>query len=331
VGLIMNVAPAKIRSLFGGPGGWCQGLVQSGVSAEHVGIEWSADACRTRRAAGHPTIEGDVRSVDPRSYRGKLDGLIGSPPCQSFSNAGKQSGRGDDYALDAICCLGDDCDCGGDWLTGAVGDERTALVIEPMRWIVEAQPTWVLLEQVPALEYMWEDIAAELFAAGWEWADVQVLDAADFGAPQHRKRVFLAAHRYEPRSMPRPTHGPGRANPWNTPQSVLGLDGTLGFPRRNDRPDGGKYRARDLRATDRPSFTLTEKVRSWKFVPADGSEPRPLTMPEISTLAGFPADYPWQGSRTSQCLQAANAVAPPVAAALISAMCPPGRRQALAA
>ena len=321
----MNGSDIEVVSLFAGPGGWCEGLRHAAphLHQHSVGVEYDPDTCTTRTAAGHRTIAGDVRTVNRNQFRG-ITGLIGSPPCQTFSNGGRRAGRGDDYqhALDAICCLGEGCDCGGGWLAGTVQDERTALLIEPLRWIVELQPEWVLLEQVPALEYAFEDIVAELYAADWAWADVAVIDAADFGAPQHRRRVFLAAHRTQPRSLPRPTHGPGRAMPYNTPATALGVHGTLGFPRRNDTNDGGLYRARDLRTTDRPAFTLTEKVRSWKLVSDDNSPARHLTDSEIATLAGFRPDYPFHGSRTSRCLQAANAVCPLVAAALIEAMVP---------
>jgi DNA (cytosine-5)-methyltransferase 1 len=330
----MSIKNVEVVSLFAGPGGWCEGLrtVAPHLHQNSVGVEYDPDTCATRNAAGHRTIAGDVRTVNRDQFHG-ITGLIGSPPCPTFSNGGRRTGRGADYqhALDAICCLSEGCDCNGRWLADTVQDERTALLIEPLRWIVELQPEWVLLEQVPALEYAFEDIAAELYAADWEWADVAVLDAADFGAPQHRQRVFLAAHRTQPRSLPRPTHGPGRAHPYNTPAAALGVHGTIGFPRRNDTNDGGIYRARDMRTTDRPAFTLTEKVRSWKLVPDGPGEVRQLTDPEIATLAGFRPNYPFQGSRTSRCLQAANAVCPLVAGALIESMLPQRARLANAA
>lgn len=52
---------------------------------------------------------------------------------------------------------------------GIVQDQRTPLVLQAVR-LAFALPSleWFILEQVPALEYMWEDIAAELYSPGWE-------------------------------------------------------------------------------------------------------------------------------------------------------------------
>lgn len=47
-----------VVDLFAGPGGWSEGLRSVGL--EDVGIEWDDAACRTRAAAGHPTIRADV-------------------------------------------------------------------------------------------------------------------------------------------------------------------------------------------------------------------------------------------------------------------------------
>ena len=314
-----------VVSTFAGPGGWCEGirLAAPHLHARHLGVELDPTAYRTRAAAGHRTLRADVRALRPAELfapaRGR--GLISSPPCPTFSNSGKRTGlRSGDLqaALDAITCLGIDCGCEWHGLPGRVEDIRTALVVEPMRWINELRPDWVILEQVPAVEIVWEDLAAELYSAGWEWVDVQVLDAADFGLPASRRRAILMAHTTRPGVFPRARFGPGTQRPYRTPRSVLGLDGTLGFARRNDRPDGLVYRARDMRSTDRPAFCVTEKVRSWSYVPADGSPRRPLTLAEVAQLQGFRADYPFAGSRTAQCLQAANAVPPLLAAQLLA-------------
>lgn len=317
---------ATVVSLFAGPGGWCEGLTGAlpELADAHVGVELDPAACRTRHAAGHRTVCGDVRRLGPAQFAGTRL-LIASPPCQTFSTAGKRAGLGDDYqhALDTVTCLGDRCGCAWETVTDVVGDARTALVAEPLRWVnaLEAHGLeWLLLEQVPAAEYLWEDLAAELYARDWATVDVAIVDAADYGVPQHRRRAVLVAARTGCARIPPATHGPNTTAPYATPESVLGLHGTLGFPRRNDRDDGGTYRARDLRATTRPAFTLTEKVRSWRYVPDDPAEStRQLTLAEIAQLQSFRADYPFTGSRSAACLQAANAVPPLLAQRLIEA------------
>lgn len=328
----------KYVSLCAGPGGWCEGLrlVDPELAEDSFGIELDDKAVATRRAAGHRTGKADITRIGPGMF-GNVRGLFVSPPCQTLSSAGKKSGRSDMEAIyEAISCIGFGvtsghphpggrlgCGCQRRWLKDEVEDLRTALITEALHWAFDLTPEWLLFEQVPAALPLWEDMATELICLGYEGVDFGIVDAADYGVPQHRKRAVLIAHAYHPVRIPQPTHGPDAVLPYNTPASVLGLHGTLGFARRNDRDDGGLYRARDMRTTDRPSFTVTEKVRSWTYVPDDGSTPRKLTMAEVSQLQTFPADYPWQGSYTAACLQCANAVPPMLAAALIGAVTTP--------
>ena len=95
----------------------------------------------------------------------------------------------------------------------------------------------------------------------------------------------------------------------------------VGFPRRSDGAaeiilDGVAYRARDLRPEGHLSFVVTSKARSWCVYDTAGGR-RQLTVAEIGALQGFRLDYPWQGRRTPAVLQIANAVPPPMGAALI--------------
>lgn len=317
----------EVLSLFSGPGGWCEALrvVAPELHARHLGVELDPTACATRAAAGHRTLQADVRRLDPARFPA-VRGLIGSPPCQSFSSSGLRAGTSDEAmraVLDAHLCFADGCGCVHEGVPDDVGDLRTALVVEPIRWIAGLADSldWVLLEQVPGALPIWEDLADELVFAEWDFAEAAVLDAADFGAPQHRRRaVLFAVQRYTTHPDYKTLYDwkqPTSAVP-RTPADALGLRGRLGFPRRNDRPDGHAYRARDMRGTDRPTFTVTEKVRSWRYEPADGGAARPLTLAEIAQLQTFRPDYPFTGSRTAACLQAANAVPPALAAHLLA-------------
>ena len=95
----------------------------------------------------------------------------------------------------------------------------------------------------------------------------------------------------------------------------------VGFPRRADEGkvvhlEGQAYRARDLREDADPSFTITSKARSWSIYEY-GVRTDQLSLAQAGVLQGFPVDYPWQGSRTSAFEQCANAVPPPMGAALI--------------
>ena len=55
----------------------------------------------------------------------------------------------------------------------------------------------IALEQVPFLEYAFEDLAAELYGADWQTVHIETLDACDLGVASRRRRVFLVARRFE--------------------------------------------------------------------------------------------------------------------------------------
>lgn len=69
--------PTKIVDLFAGPGGVDVAAEKMGVPT--AGIEWDADACETRRAAGLGTIQGDVRQYGPADFP-DADVLAGGRP-----------------------------------------------------------------------------------------------------------------------------------------------------------------------------------------------------------------------------------------------------------
>lgn len=196
----------RIIDLFAGPGGWDVGLEHLG-RRDLVGVEWDDAACDTRRAAGLPTLQGDVAELHPADFARLMtvEGLIASPPCQSFSQAGNRGAARDSRRLreHAIACHRGwrDPDPDG-W-----ADPRSALVLQPLRWADALRPEWVALEQVPQALPMWEASAVALEGWGYE-VKVGYLWATDYGVPQRRKRAFLIGSRVRRPEWPRPTHGP---------------------------------------------------------------------------------------------------------------------------
>lgn len=94
-----RAAIARDVDLFSGPGGTCGGYALAGLAAP-LGVEWDDAACRTRHAAGLPTMQADVAAVDPREL-GPVRGLSASAPCQAYSSAGHGHGRRDRAHIEA--------------------------------------------------------------------------------------------------------------------------------------------------------------------------------------------------------------------------------------
>jgi DNA (cytosine-5)-methyltransferase 1 len=297
--------------LCAGPGGWDEGARQAGLDLGIVGVELAANAVATAEAAGFARIHGDICAValDDWSH---ATGLIASTPCPTFSAGGLGSGRGGDYqrVLDAWTSIG--------WgiepaeavknVFDEVEDIRTALLALGGLWAL-ALPAieWIAMEQVPAVEFAWEDLAAELYAAGWESVDVQTIDAMDLGVPSRRRRTFLMARRYRPATIGL------RRDERTSMADALGWDAGHRMNTRGQRRTSGGNEF----SADEPSWCLTGRSRSWAR--EDGLR---LTAAEAGLLNGFPMDYPWQGSRTSQFQQAGDVVSPPVAAHILRELVP---------
>lgn len=300
-----------IIDIFAGPGGWDEGLLTLGRS-DAIGIEWEKYACATARAAGHRRAQADVSTLDPtRLGVGDVDGLIGSPPCQAWSMAGKRGGESDRthcHELADRMATGDDST---DWTSWE--DERSPLVCQPIRWVRDLQPEWVALEEVPQVASLWEHFTRIL--DGWGYSTwTGDLCAADYGVPQTRTRRILIASRARKVGPPPPTHSKvahgedllgGCTLPWVTMGEALGwgfdepsatISGggsasggaepfaNAGHRRRlteivtNQRsPGSDEYYSRP---TDRPAPTITTNSGLWKVragerppVYVNGSQP----------------------------------------------------------
>ena len=208
--------------LFAGAGGLGMGLHQAGFRPVNV-IEWNDYCCDTIRenqlrgteAVAHwPVTHGDVRAVDFRRHEGKIHLVSGGPPCQPFSLGGKHRAHAD--ARD--------------------------MFPQGIRAVREARPNAFIFENVKGLtraafrnyfEYIklqlehpeitgradedWSDHLSRLeqhhtsgSRSGLNYRVVaQVLNAANFGVPQKRERVFFVGFREDLGvrwSFPAPTH-----------------------------------------------------------------------------------------------------------------------------
>ncbi|WP_127842325.1 DNA cytosine methyltransferase [Actinomyces wuliandei] len=210
--------------LFAGGGGLALGTHLAGFSTELVAEwnRWACDTVRENQRAGHPLVagatvhEGDVRTIDWSVVPEGLDLVSGGPPCQPFSAGGR--GRAADDPRDMFPATAE-----------AIRRLRPrAFLIENVRGLTRASFTdyfsYVQLrlahpELVSRPNERWGDHYARLQAehtsvrSDLQYAVLPTLvNAADYGVPQQRWRVFLVGFRSDQDaewSFPRPTHSAG--------------------------------------------------------------------------------------------------------------------------
>lgn len=172
----MSGSPRFI-DLFAGCGGMSHGLRCAGLRPV-AEVEQDAWACETLRHNfdGSEVVEADLSEVsdsDISQFRG-VDVVVGGPPCQGFSVAG-----GRQYGVD---------------------DPRNKLFRSFLRWVCIIQPRVMMLENVPGIltkvngegQTVVECLRAALGPLGYS-VKHRVLNAADFGVPQLRRRAFVVA------------------------------------------------------------------------------------------------------------------------------------------
>jgi len=314
----------RIVDLFAGPGGLDVGATWLGIPV--TGIELDADACATRTAAGLGTIQGDVRAYGPADFPGSSV-LTGGPPCQTFTVAGTGSGR---RALEKVvgCIEGMVEHPEADPVRGWSTDERTELVLEPLRWALlalreNAPFEAIVLEQVPAVLPVWQAFGGLLERHGYRCA-IGILSSEEFGVPQTRRRAILIARLGDASfALPTPTHeafskgapiqGAFGREPWVSMGEALERD--TGFTVVSNYGSGGDPRNRGQRTSDEPAATITGKVMRNRLRLPGGEWDR-LSHREAGVLQTFPYDFPWSGGDIGQ--QIGNAIPPRLAAQVLA-------------
>lgn len=319
--------------LFAGPGGWDVGATRLGLDV--TGIERDHAACETRRAAGLGTVEGDVRDYGPADFPDATT-AIGSPPCQPFSVGGKGGGR---KALDTVLDLAQMLATRQSITQELKGfaDERTGLVLEPLRWALEAKDAGqpyrtILLEQVPTVLPVWEAFAGHLRGEGYSVATGR-LSAEEYGVPQTRSRAFLVATLDSEARLPDPTHqryrrgeaevqGAFGLKPWISMAAAIGWGMThrpaltIAVGTAAGGPDPSCVGGSGARATLYGERDAGRWIDCRRIVDADNlpvyrggrRDTIRLSVQDAALLQTFPADHPWRGSKTKQLEQIGNAV-----------------------
>jgi DNA (cytosine-5)-methyltransferase 1 len=293
-----------VLDLFAGIGGWGVALDKMGLT--HLGIENDPIVCQTRDLVGHPTRLHDLSNLTVTMN--STEGLVASPPCQDWSRLAK----------------------------GDITSARGKLVWATEAWIERLLPGWVCMEQVvPALK-AWEKIAVNLREWGYHtWTGV--VNAADYGTPQARRRAVLLARLSSPITLTEPTHSKHLGS-W---VSVM-----EGLNEIHDWHNNGWYPPKDwIRDRRNDQSQCGEVDPHWVFFrPATTIAGRPLltdpgtnanrfngrkksrndgfhiTLEEALVLQGFRPDFQVHGNKRQQFRQVGNAIPPQLAEALIKSV-----------
>ena len=330
---VMTHARKECIDLFSGAGGLSLGLARAGFLVS-AAVECDPDACETYAAAHRHTDlrDADIRASDFRQHRG-IDLVAGGPPCQPFSSGGKRLGNADDRDL----------------------------MPSFITVIDEVRPRAFLLENVPGLlapgQASYYTAVLSAFNTLQYTVTSAVLNAADYGVPQKRRRLFIvgllkAAH---PFAFPLPSHGPQGRWPYVSVGAILDQHTCSGAPNPSHvvyakRPDlrpspydghlfNGGGRPIDLSApcntilasaggNKTPFFDTQAEVPPYHRHLRHGGAPRAGTLPgsrrltvtESALVQTFPTSMQFAGSRSSQYTQVGNAVPPTLAECLAGAL-----------
>lgn len=336
---------SKFVSIFSGAGGLDIGFEQAGWSCAYASdldkacVETlnlnKGKAIGSKRFLGDSFVErADIRDLRGSEIlaksglkRGEPLALVGGPPCQSWSSAGHQLG---------------------------FDDPRGQLIREYVRVAAELDARWLLFENVrglltargpdgepgSALSYLRNALLAQGFQS-----EVTLLNAADFGVPQRRVRLFLLGYRNGDRPhFPDATHSKDadlfedQMRPWISlgdclrnltslaPEEIIRPSQEL-MRLLDAIPDGSGIKSQGKQESTRPgghwgyrqgcfiadkrlpARTVTASMQQdWVRDPSFGL--RRLSPRECAAIQSFPVEFEFSGNRSAQYRQIGNAVPP---------------------
>ncbi len=312
--------------LFSGCGGLSTGLLDAGI-AVRAGFDNNASSIEAfNYNHEYRGAKGFVANLAGASGKllletagvEKVDLVVGGPPCQPFSIAGKQNG---------------------------LNDKRGNLVFEFVRIVGEIGPKVVVFENVANLGVIHGGKVLRAVIRDLEKLKYNVVsavvNAADYGVPQSRKRLIILGIHGERPTIPPPTHGPVPTEDFFTPlkryvtckeaiDDLPDVDSPEAERVHNHEPtlhSEGMLKAfavlgpgeRDRKSfhdrlhPDRPSYTLRAGTGNFSPLrPVHYRYDRVITVRESARLQSFPDEFIWPDwiPRLQQYRQVGNAVPP---------------------
>ncbi len=314
--------------LFSGAGGLLEGFLQAGYTPLFSVENWKP-AIETHKYnfPKVPIIDRDIREIEKKDIQKILGGnsvdvLVGGPPCQGFSTIGNRDPK----------------------------DQRNNLILEFVRFVSIIKPKVFLMENVQGLvsakDGYYRDVLIKKFKSlGYNNVIYKVINAADFGVPQMRKRVFFIGTLDKKVHLDFPdilklkdayttvgeaisdlvgkeniiaNHIPMKHNPIVEKRISFIPEGgglpTKDIPAELLRGSRSDYKNNDLKNFSHVYRRLHRKRPATTMVPGHNAFPlhptenRALTVREAARIQTFPDIIEFKGTRQEQCILVGNAV-----------------------
>lgn len=293
----------KVISLFSGAGGLDLGFEKAGFEIVMANEYDKAIWATYEKNHTAPLIKEDIRNIKETDFPDEIDGIIGGPPCQSWSEAGSLRG---------------------------IEDVRGQLFYDYIRILKDKQPKFFLAENVSGMmanrhSKAVQNIVRQFEDCGYN-VTIDLVNAADYGVPQDRKRVFYIGFKKELNikfKFPEPTT-PNKEDKITLEQAIGDLKNTA-VPALEKNKTNGKleilnheyfigsfstiFMSRNrVRRWDQQAFTVQASGRQCQLHPqapamvqvgknerifVEGKEDlyRRLTVRECARIQGFPDDF----------------------------------------
>lgn len=299
-----------VLDLFCGCGGMSKGLQDAGLNVV-AGLDiWDKAIDSYKANLNHTAVCDDINKLPPELFEEKhmsgtksIDLLVGGPPCQGFSIAGKRD----------------------------IKDPRNSLFMEYVKYLNYFSPKAFIMENVMGILSMKNaegvkviNIIMELLGTNYNCV-ICKLYASDFEVPQNRRRVIIIGIRKDLNKNPTEPVTVLEKEDRIPVSSILlpreevdernylsekALNG-IRAKKEKAKKNGNGFGAQFLKL-DKPSYTIP--ARYWKdgydaLVKYSETEVRRLTILELKRIQSFPDDYILIGNKKDQIMQIGNAVA----------------------
>ncbi len=287
----------KFIDLFAGCGGMSKGFELAGLECEGFVEFWQPAIDTHLNNCGGKLIGKDILKIkdkEIKKFKGKVDLIIGGPPCQGFSMAGKRDPK----------------------------DPRNKLFIEFIRFLRIIKPKFFVMENVQGIvsmrdaegEYVFNQIIKFFEKEGYK-VDVKVLDSSNYGVPEKRKRaIFIGNNQDKKNEFPDFKQKVFLKEVMNLPYSEIegiqhiyekvATEKSYGFSFVKPGETYGLFRSTNKRLKiDSFACTITKGGRYIHPV-----FNRLISVREAARIQSFPENFMFTGSKDNMYAQIGNAV-----------------------